>query len=509
MRRYLGLTVLILLLASCWRIPTDVSFTTDPRVLRGTWTGVTESVCAQNLTVPINSSLNSTGTQFFAISGTALEVFNASNGAKLGGFNLSSATFPVIWSDDGTQIIYLRTTLTSSIERAVVNPLTGADISAATLATDFSGSNFNYNNDLTRVAVFSTSNFSGLSKVDLFDVVTGVLVKSKSISKTNPELITLNAAGTQMAYTVTDTDKIQVWVYDFNADTNIKVFERSSATFFITAKPVFSSNNQLNFRYSENITTTAKIGIKRINLTDLTNQDTPIPNTTNFTSAIQITADGIRFAYVQDDVLYVKNLETNAVITQKSLATIDYSANRLNFSSVLSSNANGTAWLVTGTRIGCSVRAFETTTQTLTPNAALALDDSQNISMTFVPTYRDSSSYTFTGTFKMGIAPERNIRGSVMVKSECSSIYNNCEKLTPSTPSLPPPPYPLTDVHFVSLQYENGTAFEYPLTVVGYQNQYQYYSSNQTKTQFYAGTNSYYSNNPQDKKFLLNPPVTP
>jgi hypothetical protein len=507
MRRYLGLTALILLLASCGRFPTEVSFTTDPRVLRGTWTGATESVCARNPSVLINSVLNPTGTQFFAISGTALEVFDATNGAKLGGFTVASATLPLVWSEDGASIIQLRTTPTSSIERAVVNPLTGADISAATLATDFIGTNFNYNNDLTRVATFTTSTFSGLSKVDLYDVVTGVLIKSKSVTKINPDTITLNAAGTQMAYTVSNADAIQAWIYDFSADITTKVFERSSATFSITSKPVFAGTNQLNLRYLENINSITKLGIKRINLTDLSNQDTSIANAPNFYAPIQISANGTRFAYVQNDTLFIKNLETSAIITEKPMGSTNGSAYYgTNSSAVLSSNTTGTTWLVTGTRVGCSVRAFETTTQTFTPNAALALDDSQSITMTFVPTYRDSSSYTFTGTVKIGSSAERNIRGSVSVPNNCSLFSNDCEKLTASAPP-PPPPYPLSQVHFVNMQYDNGDAFEYPITVVGYT--YQYATNAQFKTQFYAGPSSPYSNNPQDKRFLLSPPVTP
>ncbi len=488
----LFLCAALALLAGCWRFSTDVSFTTDPRVLRGTWTGATESACTQVQYIPVNASMNSSGTRFFAISNKTLEVFDATNGTKLGGFSLTSTALPVIWSPDGTKIIYLRTTANSSVERAEVNPITGADLATATLATDFAGTDFNYNNDLTRVSAFVTSNFSGVSRVNLYDLVSGALIKSKSLTSVNAYTIALNAAGTQMAYSANEAGKSQIWTHDFDTDTTKKILEQSNQISF--GKPSFFGTNQLVVQYSQESTNRGtQLGIKRINLTDLSSKDIPVP----YGFGARISADATRFGYIENDTLFIKNLETNAIVAQKSLGSVSYQYSG-NFGAVLSSNTTGTTWLVSGTRVGCSLRAFETSSQTLTADAKLASDDSQTVVMNFVPTYRDSSSYTLTGTVKFGTSSERNIRGSVSVPTSCSLYSNDCEKLVPSTPATLPPPYPLSRVHFVNLQYDNGDAFEYPITVVGY-------PYNQKKVQFFAGTNSYN----QGKKFLLDPPIAP
>ncbi len=485
------LCVALALLAGCWRFSTDVSFTTDPRVLRGTWTGATESACSEALYIPINASMNSSGTRFFAVSNKMLEVFDATNGTKLGGFNLTSATLPVIWSPDGTKIIYLRTTANSSVERAEVNPTTGADLATATLATDFAGTDFNYNNDLTRVAAFVTSNFSGVSRVNLYDVVSGVLIKSKSLTSVYAYTIALNAAGTQMAYSAIDSGKSQIWTHDFNTDLTKKVFEQSGEISF--GKPSFFGTNQLVVQFVQQTTNQGpQLGIKRINLTDLSSKDIPVP----YGFGARVSADGTRFGYVENDTLFIKNLETNTIVAQKPLTSISQYGSP--YGTILSSNSTGSTWLVSGTRVNCSLRAFDAATQDLTPNAKLASDDSQTVVMKFVPTYRDSSSYTLTGTIKVGTNAERNIRGSVSVPQGCSLFdSNNCEKLVPSTSPIQLP-YPLTQVHYVNLQYENGDVFEYQVVAVGYR-------YDQKRVQFFAGN---YANG-QNKKFLLDPPAAP
>ena len=459
MRAILSLLALVFTLSSCWSIPVDVSFATDPRILRGTWTGATESTCTHTQYIPVKSSMNSSGTRFFALSGKTLEVFDASNATKLGGFNLTSTALPVVWSPDGTKIIYLRTTANSSVERAEVNPTTGADLATATLATDFAGTDFNYNSDLTRVAAFVTSNFSGVSRVNLYDVVSGVLIKSKSLTTINAYTIALNAAGTQMAYSANEAGKSQLWTHDFDTDNTKKVFEQSSEISF--GKPSFSGANQLVVQYAQQSTSQGtQLGIKRINLTDLSNKDTSVP----YGFGARVSADATRFGYIENDVLFIKNLETNAIVAQKSLGSVSnqYSGS---FGAVLSSNTTGTTWLVSGTRVGCAVRSFETSTQTLTTDAKLASDDSQTVVMKFVPTYRDSSGYSLTGTMKIGNEASVNIKGTVRVSSGCTVFSGTCENLKSS--SLPSYYYELNNSHYVDLLNDNNQSLGYNVFSVG------------------------------------------
>jgi hypothetical protein len=489
--RYLAL---ILLLAGCWRIPTDVNFITDPRVLRGTWTGTTKASCNNNNPFNTSGVINSLGTQFFVISAKTLEVFDAANGTKLGGFILSSTTLPVIWSPDGTNIIYLRTTATSTIERAVVNPLNGADISATTIPNDFAGTSFYYNNDLTRVAAFATSNFSGLARVDLYNLVSGVLIKSKSFSSINPSSISLNSLGTKISFTATDSNKFQVWQHDFNSDLSSKVFEREAQNFSLLSSPTFSGANQLTFVYNDFANSSFKLNIKRINLTDLSNQDTLLPSNAG---QVRVTPDGTRYAFVENDTLFVYNLETNALITQKPFNTISNNNYVPTFATIISSNETGTIWLISGTRLGCTVRTFTTTNQSLTADSSLITDDGKAVIMTFVPTYRDSKSYTFTGTIKIGSDAAKNIRGFVGVANQCSLFGSACENLTPQTSPPIPAPYQLTKVHDVTIEYATGSSFEYPLVVVGYMYDLK-------KVQIFA-----WNYNNQVENIVLNPPSTP
>lgn len=496
MGTYFRYLALILLLAGCWRIPTDVNFASDPRVLRGTWTGTTKASCTNSNPLATSGVMNPSGTQFFVTSDKKLEVFDASSGTKLGGFTLSSLKFPVIWSPDGTSIIYLRTTATATTERAVVNPLNGTDMSATTIPNEFAGERFYYNNDLTRVAAFATSNFSGISRVDLYNLVTGVLIKSKSFNVINSNSISLNLLGTKISFTAVDSGKFQVWQHDFDSDLSTKVFERNAQDFNLLNTPTFFGTNQLIFLYNEFTNSSFKLGIKRINLTDLSTQDTLLPSSNS--AQVRISPDATRYVFVQNDTLFVYNLETNALITQKALNTINNNNYAPYFATVMGSNEAGTIWLISGTRLGCTVRTFTTTSQSLTTDSSLITDDGKAVVMTFVPTYRDSKSYTFTGTIKIGTEAAKDIRGSVGVANQCSLFGSGCENLTPQTPATIPLPYQLTKVHGVTISYANGGSFEYPLVVVGY-------TYDLKKVQIFAGTYNYN----QAENIILNPPSAP
>jgi hypothetical protein len=472
MRPILGFLALVLTLSSCWGIPVDVSFATDPRILRGTWTGTLETPCNQSKIT--TRAFNPSGTQIMVIRDEKLEIYTATTGEKLGGFNVPPTKSPVVWSNDGLNLIYLRIT-NLGLERVVANPFTGADVSVVALTGDFIGVNYAFNSDLTRMTVFATSGISGISRIDLYNLQTSALLKSKNVTKINPDSIQLSPDGTKIVYSLITATQFEIWQHDFNTDTSKKVFERLGTA---TSPFEFNGNNQISLNFDQTINNTTNRLVRRINLTDLTTRDSVL---SGYLSNLVISKDGTRVAYMQGSSLTIKNLDTDTIVATTVLGS--NSQNTQFQIGIYTSNTDGTKWLVTGSKIGCYLRIFETAQQTLTSDTSIGVEDSKVVIMKFIPTYQNANSYSLTGTIKFGSEAERNIIGSVRIQEYCSVFGGTCEKLNKATTPIPNPGF-LERIHYVSLQYTNSANFEYYNTMVGYR-------MDTKKVQFYMSKNYY------------------
>ncbi len=463
----------------------DVSFATDPRILRGTWTGTLEKACDEAKITA--RAFNPSGTQVMVIRDGKLEIFNAISGAKLGGFNVPPTKSPVVWSNDGLNLIYLRIT-NAGLERVVANPLTGADVSVVALTGDFIGVSYAFNADLTRMTVFATSGISGVSRIDLYNLETSALLKSKNVTKINSDSVQLSPDGTKIIYSLVTATQFEIWQHDFATDTSKKVFERLGTA---TSPFEFNGNNQLSLSFD--LTTNANTNrvVRRINLIDLTTRDSLLSGAL---SNLVISKDGTRAAYLLGTSLVIKNLDTDTIV-----ATTVLGSNSQNISvqiGVYSSNFDGTKWIVRGSKLGCYLRIFETAQQTLTSDTSIGIEDSKIVIMKFTPTYQSASSYSVIGTLKLGSEAERDFTGTVRLSDYCSVFSGNCEKLNKTTTPYPNPAM-FERIHFVSLQYTNSPNFEYYNTMVGYR-------MDNKKVQFYMGKDFY-----QDQGIRLDPPSTP
>ncbi|MEY4529832.1 MAG: hypothetical protein RLZZ156_553 [Deinococcota bacterium] len=433
----------------------DVSFATDPRILRGTWTGTLEKPCDEAKITA--RAFNPSGTQVMVIRDEKLEIFDAVSGTKLGGFNVPPTKSPVVWSNDGLNLIYLRIT-NAGLERVVANPLTGADVSVIALTSDFIGVSYAFNADLTRMTVFATSGISGISRIDLYNLETSALIKSKNVTKIKEDSIQLSPDGTKILYGIITTTQFEIWQHDFVTDQTKKVFERLGIT------PIsfeFNGNNQLNLSFS--LTTNTNRVVRRINLTDLSTRDSLLPGAL---SNLVISKDGIRAAYLLGTSLVIKNLDTDTTV-----ATTTLNSNSQNISvqiGVYTSNFDGTKWMVRGSKLGCYLRIFETAQQTLTLETSIGIEDSKIVTMKFVPTYQSANSYSITGTLKLGLEAERDFNGTVRLPEYCNTFSGNCEKLIKQTSATIPNPSFLERIHYVNLQYTTQPNFEYNITEVGY-----------------------------------------
>ncbi len=447
------LCVALVFLAGCWRFSTDVSFTTDSRVLRGTWTGTLEKQC-ENVTS--FATFSPDGTRFFTTNAKDLEIFATADGTKQGSFTVQNRTSPIIWSADNSGLVYIRTSTNLGLERVTVNPITGADVTVSPLTGEFSGSLYAYSQDLTRVALVNSSSINGVTRINQYDLLTGNLLKSVALPNITPTYLTLSQDGTKVAYGASLASKTQVFVLDFATEIIIKVFEESVSSLTLR----FFGTNQLRLTYTQYGNAVTPTIIKRINLTTLATQDTSIPLYGGY--QIRESSDGTRIGYFIGKTLIVKNLETGAIVSQIELETTS------NYSPiVLSSNDSGTIWLVSGTRVGCTLRIFDATQQVFTTNdISLTDDDFQTAVFTFVPTFQSSKRYTLTGTVKMGSGPERKIVGAVTVPEYCSLFAGDCEQLVKTAP----PPYYTSiydGVHNVQFEYENGVTFGFYDLLVG------------------------------------------
>jgi hypothetical protein len=458
MRVILSLLALLLTLSSCWSIPVDVSFATDPRVLRGTWTGTLEKGCVNNLN---NATFSPDGTRFFVMSFSEIEIFDAMTANKLGGFTATNLKSPVVWSSDNTNLIFLRKPESSALERVVVNALDGTEVSRITYTEEFLGEIAGFNADLTSLTVTLTSGVTGVIKASRYDLLTGTLVKSLVLPNKGNLIYKVNPDGTKLSYQIRDTTQ-QVWVANFTTETITKEFDVLAQE----TQHQFTSDTGIVVFYTPDALPNQTV-IRRINLSNSSSQETTIPRVYQ----VVLSPDVSRYAFVQNDTLFIKNFETGVTIAQKPMqsTTTDPSGSFSYPSSgfVVSSNANGTIWVVSGTKVGCTLRIFETTQQSFSSNLNFASSATKIVTMTFVPTYVSSSSYNLTGTMKIANAVPFNIKGVVSLPTGCSVFSGTCENLKPS--ALPPMPYynQFEINHFVNLTDENNQSLGFNTVIVG------------------------------------------
>jgi hypothetical protein len=459
MKHILKFLLLLAFFSSCKITPMDVNFNTDPRILRGTWTGTSAPLCD---THPAEGVMNPTGTQYFAMTNSTLEVFDAENN-KLGGFTLPEVTSKIVWSADGSSLVYLRAStipLSAEQERVTVNPVDGTEQSLTPISLQKPNLNARFNNDLTRAAFINNSN-----QIVLYDLITDAVLSRKSIPVSKGAFLTLNSDGTKIAYTTVVATKTQVWLLDLTDDTSNQVFE---GTTNLLQSVVFTTNH-LNIISRE---IWDEPSMQRINLSNKSTQITKITLSGIQNAGFVLSGDGTRIGYIatgqKTEDFYVHNAETGVLIQKMTIADLYGPDNDFGFKYnkppvVSSSNLDGTQWLLSGTRVGCTLRTYSTTSNTLSSNVSLITDDAKAVVMKFTPTYRDSSGYAFTGTAKIGLAPERTIQGFVNVPNGCELLSSRrCEKLVPA--SMPHPgSYYYTASHDINLTYENGDPFEYSM----------------------------------------------
>ncbi len=491
MRAILSLLALIFSLSSCWSIPVDVSFATDPRILRGTWTGTLEKGCVTNLS---NATFSPDGTRFFVISFTQLEVFDANNTTKLGGFPVANLKSPVVWSSDNTNLIFLRKPDNSALERVVVNALNGVEVSKIVYSEEFLGEVAGFSSDLTSMIVTLTSATSGVTRANRYDLLNGTLIKSLVLPSKDTANYKVSPDGAKLSYQTRDTTQNQVWVANFSTDVISKEFD--VATQF--ARHQFATNQEIIVFYTPNNLPDQTV-VRRINLSNSSSQETTIPRAYEIT----FSQDLSRYAIVQNDILYIKNFATGATIAQKPMqSTISDPYNSYSYAGngfVISSNTNGTTWAVSGTKIGCTMRLFETTQQTFSMNIAIS-DLTKSVTMTFIPVYVSSSNYSLTGTMKIGNDATINIKGIVSVPNTCSVFSGTCENLKPKL-SPPIPYYNQFEInHFANLTDENNQSLGYSPVIVGKR-------KDNKKVELFG----LQSNNNQEGILVLrlNPPSTP
>ncbi len=455
MRRFFSFFTVLFLLASCERTPSNVSFATDPRILRGTWTGTLEKVCQGRF---YNSQFNPMATRALVQQGNAFSstithtLFDTTNGTKLGSYNLENLVSPIIWKADGSRLVFLRKS-NNTLLRVEANPVTGADeLSTPQANLDLSTfASYEYNSDLTRV-IKNTGDSSGLT-LRILDVATGEVLRT--LSGVSYGTYQLSADGTKIAYMKFLNQKYEVWVTDVSTGDHQKLLQLED---FNVSRFSFQANTSLNLFGNTNTATIKQINLKTLELTNLLLETATQANWGLFST------DGKRIVYQlsDQDGFKVKNLDTGALVFEKPFASKQLigTSRYPNRGEVIAISADGKQVIATPEKNWqCVARVLSADQQ---QDLVVEVPESQNISLEFKPTFLDSQSYSVSGTAKIGQSEAKSIRGNVQIPNSCSrfaySIYG-CEKLMTALP--PPPPWSLDfqDVHFVELNYSDGSAF--------------------------------------------------
>jgi hypothetical protein len=457
------LLLLGLLLVGCWRVPTEVGFATDPRILRGTWTGTLEKQCSS---YTLGAVFNGDATRvFFYTSGGGSEFFTAT-GTKLGTLKPDHRISPFAWAANNTDVVYIRNAPSTGFQRVTLNPSTGLEVSVVTLLSEFAGADAIFTPDLRRSAFFATSAVTGIKRLYWRDLTTGILLKSVvwSGGNTNPVGTVFNPSGTKLTYTIYNATSFRMEVFDFETETTTRVFAENSSS----GTPVFVNDDQLYVTNISNQGSRYTISAVGLNLTTqqksqiVVSEGDYLKNDGQYVFTLQFV--GSRMAYVKADVLHIQDLETQAILAQQALETNDLL--RYSFGGFVQSGAPSGQWLVSAKQPRCGFRIFDANTKVFAGNIELESPETQTVQFEFTPTYRDSSSYTLTGKLQIGAAPERSIIGLVSLPNYCSLFGGVCEQLSRLTP---PPPYlsVYPDAHRIQLEYENGVPTPFEVMLVG------------------------------------------
>ncbi len=465
MKRHFQYLILLLLLAGCWRTPTDVNFESDPRVLRGNWTGTLEKQCSQYIPQGVFSPDE---TKWFLLENQVFKLFDSNSGVMLATYTMKNLASPIVWTADSSGLIYLRKPQ-SQFQRVTINPLTGLETASIPLNSELTNVYGTFNRDLTKVAIFSISSITGIPRIFLYDLLTGDLIKSVVVPNLTSSYLNaiLSPDGNQFIYSVSISNSgplSQVWQVNLVTETITKVAQGV----YSYPRLQLAGLNLLNISYTEYVHPINYTIVERIDLTTLQNNKITVGK--SIYSSI-FSNDGNQMGYIEDSIFYIKNLNDQAIVGQVALGSVNPLASGSLY------GASNNSWLLSGANSGCTLRVFETIQQKFLTTAALEPANSQSVSFSFIPTYRDSGSYTLTATMQIGTTAARSISGVVSVPNSCTLFGGDCERLLKFTP-VPNYSYIYDGIHSVQLE-ENGTRLEFETMLVGKQ-------KNSQKAQFFG-----------------------
>jgi hypothetical protein len=452
----LGLLLTVLVLG-CDRTPIDVSFASDPRILRGQWTGSLEKICSKRVN---SSQLNPTATQalvgYYGDSNTAYRLFDTQTGSQLGSFDLGTVISPFVWNDDNTKIVYYRLQGISSAQnfvRVELNTATGF-LTAVSTPTSFTNqySSNTFNAALTRMAKVTSVN--GTNQLTVYDLSSGTIVQTVTgVSSGIPQF---SPDGTKLAYsTLSASNLVQIQLLDLTTGVSQKLLEAD----FSLRELGFSGNTILNIVAAKNA-----LFVQRLELQTLTSTIIELPNT----YATKISASGNQIAYsTTNNTVGVKDLVTGAIILEKPLG-IQEAADFLQLGNpqLLEVAFDGTSILVGSEKTWqCIPRILRPSTQ---QDLVVEAADSQVVTLNLVATYTNDRGYAVAGTAQIGSSAAKAIDGEARVGNGCQYLtFGYCERLTPALSPMPLWMQTYPDFHYVDLRYTDGTDFPISISAIG------------------------------------------
>jgi hypothetical protein len=397
MKLFVAVAGLFWMLCGCQVIPKDVLFESDPRILRGTWTGKLEKRCGVNISAV---EISPDGQKIYLENNRLSWVIDAATGAILSQFQLPFRADYAVWDNLGQNLRLLYREPTNSTILAVVDSQTGAVLSRVTLPSSFPQFFSGYSPDLKMAAKIDHTTKSAT----VYDLENKTIIKTInkavdriSLSQNKNFLAYSEAQGNGSVYLVQLSDGSEQVIPDI-----------SLVNGFLTETHLLAWTN-------------TKQGLRKISLSDLTSADLPIPyplyspfysrdggqlvQTINSTSTIYSLNDGAQLAQL---------FNTSVYRSGSSLTGVG-------------------RWVMPAEFPNCGIRVYEVGTGYIS-NTALDTFSSQPISFQFVPTYQSTSSYTFTGTVQIGTNPSQNIKGTVFLPRDCiafplNEFPSHCEEL--------------------------------------------------------------------------------
>jgi hypothetical protein len=426
MKRYLlAAAMLGVILSGCFRPPVDVLFNSDPRILRGTWTGTLEKYCNSAARYAAFSQDNA---KVYLEAGKTRLVVDVATGAILTELLIPTRGSPVVWNTTATTFKYVFNDVSNNSFIAEINAQNGQIISSVALPKAMSGNFSGYSPDLKLAARV------GNSQINVFNLETKTPLKT--IPTTGDTAYLLGLTQTHLVYAISQAS-LRLHRLDTGAEQTIEAINPYG--FHLGATHLYAWT-----------TGTPKM-LRKISLNDSSVSNLPVPYAENPT----FSSDGTQVAYVANDTLFVHSLADGSVLGQASLNT---QPNPLGAAGVVAAGSAG-RYLAPATSPACGVRSFVVGAGFV---SATTLETPSNdpITFSFTPKFETAYWYSFTGTLKIGSAAPQNITGQVNVPQYCnlySSSYGACEQLKPAT--SPPMPFgnsQLKNAHNFELRDEQG-----------------------------------------------------